>query len=127
MKLGVLTRIDASDIKKADDSPSWLNLLVDPLNQIVENIVKSLSNNLTFTDNFSCVQSTVRIQNLVEFSIAPQTPRKVLTVLLIEAGGRQVSSFGWTRKPDGKIGVTAGFVGAPSGDIEATFLFLTSN
>jgi hypothetical protein len=126
MKLGVLTRIDASDIKKAEDSPGWLNLLIDPLNQIIENIVKAMSNNLTFVDNFSCVQVSVKIQNAVEFVVTPQTPRKVLTVLLLEANGYQVSSFGWTRKADGKIGLTASFIGSPTGQIDSKFLILTS-
>lgn len=126
MKLGVLTRVDSSDIKKAEDSPSWLNLLVDPINQILENIVKALSNNLTFVDNFSCVQVTVGIQDATEFVITPQTSRKVLTVLVLESGGNRVDSFGWTRKPDGKIGVTVDFVGAVTGTVSTTFLILTT-
>lgn len=126
MKIRALSRISSESIKTRKDAPSWIDLLLDPINQFLENVTKALQNNLTFADNFACTQSTVRIQHNVELIVTPQTSKRVLTCIVLEAEGQRIDTFGWRRNDSGSIGVTIGYVGGASSSVyEVTLLFLT--
>jgi len=126
MKINALSRISAEEIKTRKDAPSWINLLLDPINQFLENVTKALKNNLTFADNFASTQSTVRIQHNVEILVTPQTLKRVITCMVLEAEGQRIDSFGWRRDNSGNIGVTIGYVGGSSTSVySVTLLFLT--
>lgn len=126
MKIRALSRISAEEIKSRKDAPSWISLLLDPINQFLENITKALQNNLTFQDNFASTTSTVRIQHGVELLITPQTSKRVITCMILESEGQPIDSFGWRRDNSGNIGVTIRFYGGASTSVySVTFLFLT--
>lgn len=126
MKIRALSRIAAEEIKSRKDAPSWLSLLLDPINQFLENITKALQNNLTFADNFAGTQSTVRIQHNTEIMVTPQTAKRVITCMVLEAEGQAIDSFGWRRDNSGNIGITIKYVGGSSSSVySVSLLFLT--
>lgn len=119
MILGVVKRILKDDLARSGDLPGWMDGFLQPLNDFIEKVGLALQNRLTFADNFSCKLVTQTFTSGVESQINPQKSAsgphvKPSGVFLLDPNGAVVSSFGWSRKPNGNIGITVGFLSAQS-------------
>lgn len=118
MKISTLKRFDKNDLK-GGELPGWIDPFLGVLNNFMDIIVTALSGRITFRDN---MLGTV-VENL-EFTsgtakvVNPQPTQAgrffVTGVLLMDAGGKTVTGFGWSRRTDGNITVTATFSGGGS-------------
>jgi hypothetical protein len=114
MKLGTISRIDKGDLSKSGEPiPKWVDALLDPLNQFIEQVGLALQNRLTFEDNFLTKIVTQKITHQTTIAINPrqtaQSTLRVQGVFLLYAGGQQVDAFGWKARTDGNIDVTIDF------------------
>jgi hypothetical protein len=124
MKLPVVRRILREDLAKAGEVPSYLDALLTPLNQFIDQVANALRNNLSFDDNFAGKTFSAGFQHNTELQISPLTTRKVSGVLWLDCNGEGVDKFKWVRKDNGNIGITFTFSSAPSGTINCTIVML---
>ncbi len=50
MKLPIIKKISREDLK---DAPSWINQVIDPVNNFMESVYQSLNRNITFSENIA--------------------------------------------------------------------------
>ena len=125
MKLGVIRRILREDLEKAGSVPAWVDQLLYPLNQFISLATQALTNNLTFSDNFSGQQQTLTFTHGVEQKVNPTTSAKVIGVIPLGVASlgttskgtapALISKWGWVYKADGTIGITFYFDAGSSG------------
>lgn len=109
MRLSTIRRILKEDLARSGDLAKWVDALLSPLNEFIDQVVSALRNNLTFVDNFACKLVTQKFVSGTEYEINPQSKTKVSGVLLLDSGGMLVTSFGFYRKTDGNVGVKVTF------------------
>jgi hypothetical protein len=114
MKLGIVKRILKDDLARSGDLPSWIDQLLQPLNDVIEKVGLALQNRLTFSENFLCKTISQKFASGTEYEINPTATGQSIKlkptgVLLLNPGGGLVSSFGWYQKTNGNIGVTISF------------------
>ena len=110
MRLGVIKRILKEDLAKGGDVPSWMDYLLQPLNEFIEKVGLALQNRLTFADNFLCKTVTQSFDSGVVYQINPkltssQATLHVMGVLLMDPGGGTVSRWYWSRNSNGNLNV----------------------
>ena len=120
MRITSLRRINKEDISKAGEVPGWLDSLISPLNDFLDQVTSALRNRLTFEDNFQSVQKTIKVFNGVEMEVSTGSKLSVSGVIVLDGGEQIISGFGFRRLTNGNIGVTVNFATAPSAEV--TFL-----
>lgn len=122
MKIPVIKRISREDFK-TKELPDWIDSLLYPLNQFIDTVVNALSGRLTFEENFSSKVLEFDLKHDTELIVNPQRGRlRVIGVIPTYFGGAIMTGFGWTRKADGKIGLTVTF--SDSGTHKTKFIIL---
>jgi hypothetical protein len=112
MKLDVIKTIRIDDLKNAGgEIPPWMDTLLGQINSFIEGVGRAIQGNLTFGDNLSCAVKTYTLTHGVELVINPNSPIRVLGVVPIDYNGQTLDKFGWSRKTNGLIGVTAYYSG----------------
>lgn len=122
MKIGIVKRILKEDLAKTGEVPSWVDALIQPLNDAITRFAQALTNNLTLSDNMLGRQYTIELSHGVETVVNPQSRIRPLGILVLDAVGSQIDSYGMDRKQDGTLGITVRFVGGSSGT-KATVTF----
>lgn len=108
MILSTIRRLLKEDISRSGSIPSWVDALLSPLNQFIDQVVLALRNNLSFADNFACKissQTVVYASTPNEVLINPQSNRRVSFVMCGDTAGKIVTKFGWRRRDDGNVGI----------------------
>lgn len=125
MRLGVLKRILQEDLNRTKDVDAKFLALLGPLNEFIEQVGTALTNKLTFADNFSVTERTVKLQHGIETEVNSQAGRMVVTgVLLTNPGAQMVTGFKWLKKNNGNIAVTVEFKEGPGTLSQVTLLIL---
>lgn len=113
MKLAIIKTIGKESLAKTGEKlPQWLDLLLIPLNQFIQNVGSALKGNLDFENNFRCVTKSVKLTHGVQMEINPNPTSvrlRVSGVACFNAGGLIIESFGWKFLDSGNIGVTINF------------------
>ena len=109
MKLPVLRRILKEDLQKAGEVPSWIDALLDPLNEFIDNVTLAFRNNITFPDNFAGKLVSISFTHNVELNVNPGSNAKILGVMPLGALNESTVSFKWVKQIDGSLGITFGF------------------
>lgn len=126
MKLGLIKRIDKSDLAKTGDVPSWVGPLLDTLNPFIEKVGLALQNKLSFADNFLGKEFETTFTSNTELEINPYitkgTPLRVKGVIPLTTGEVFITGFKWVQKANGNIGVTLTLSGATSAKIKLFIL-----
>jgi hypothetical protein len=120
VKITSLRRINKEDIAKAGEVPSWLDALISPLNDFLDQVTSALRNRLTFEDNFQCAVKTIKVYSGVESEVSTGSRLSVRGVQVLDGGEEIISSFGFRRLTNGNLGITVNFLTAA--DAEVTFL-----
>lgn len=124
MKLSVVRRILREDLANSGELPKWIDALLVPLNQFIDNVALALRTNLTLSDNIAGKFVQTAFVHNTELQINPLSQRKVIGIIPLDTSGNAITSFGWSRKTNGNVGITFNFSGAPSGNITCSvFLF----
>jgi len=118
MKFGTLKRISKEAMSRAGDVPKWVDALLEPLNDFIENVGLALQGRLTFDENFLCKIVTREFSDGVEIEINPslenQKNLRAYGVIPLSMDGLSFDKFGWVQKPNGNIGVTFDLDGGSS-------------
>jgi hypothetical protein len=124
MKLPVIRRILREDLAKSGELPGWIDQLLVPLNQFIDQITLAIRNNLTLQDNVAGKYISTLFAHNVELQINPLSQRKVIGIIPLDSSGHPIDRFNWGRKANGNIGITFYFSDAPAGNVTCTvFLF----
>ena len=124
MKISNLARLLKDDFTRLGQVPGWIDALITPLNQLIDTVGNALGNNLTFVDNFYCLQQTQSFTHGTELQINPKSKTKVLGVLLPDTGGQMITGYRFTRKSNGNIGVTINFLAGSGTTASCTVIIL---
>jgi len=122
VKLPLIKRLSPEDL--GGNVPGWATTFMAQLNGFLEPVTKALQGRLTFEDNFYANVKQVTFTNGEELSVNPGTAgtQRVVGVLWLSAGGKEVTSFKWTYKDNGTIGITFKFTGGGSAKCRILFL-----
>ena len=120
MKFGQFKRVLKEDLAKAgDELPKWIDVLLSPINLLIEQVAKALQNQLTFEDNFKAKEITLNFTSGVPIEINPTTSfaptARAFGVLLLNSYGKAVISLVWENKNNGNVSVTINFTSAADG------------
>lgn len=115
MKISVLKRIAKDDLAAAGEIPKWLDALLLPLNQFIENVGRAVQGQLTLTDNFARKIVSQSFTSGVTYEINPLAGSSITgrTVAIIPGylGGKTLTGLQWDFKSSGNINVTLTFAG----------------
>lgn len=111
MNLGVVKRILKEDLAKNGDVPSWMDYLLQPLNEFIEKVGLALQNRLTFSENFLCKVVSQSFISGTVYQINPklvssQATLHVVGVVLMDPGGGTVDKWFWSRNSNGNLNVS---------------------
>ena len=109
MKFSSIRRILKEDLTKKEETPKWVDGLLGPLNDFLEQTVRALSGRLTFTENLQSVVKSVELTHAVAKDIATGSSLRIAGAWLSDADGGFVEGFGFVRKTNGTLTVTAKF------------------
>lgn len=110
MRLSLIKTLNRQDLQSKGDLPAWIDPFLQTLNSFIQPVAQALQGRLTFSDNHLGVEVAYLLTHSTELSINPhQGGLKVKGVTLVDASGQIVTGFGWNRKSNGNIGVTALF------------------
>lgn len=129
MNLGRIRTIAKEDFK-GKEIPDWIDSLLDPLNQFIEQVGLALQGRLTFDDNFFSKTVTIKLTHNTALEINPSQGdsnfqrSRVLGVIPIAASGYGIDAFKWSQLTNGNIEVTANFSGGTGTDISIKLLVL---
>ena len=79
MKLSQIKTVSKDSLSKAGELPKWIDALLQPLNQFIENVGQALQGQLTFKDNFLCKVTSERLAHGAETEVNPYTSAKQKT------------------------------------------------
>lgn len=119
-KLGQVKRLLKESLAGQGDLPGWIDTFIYIFNQAIDPIVSALTGRLTFADNHSGLYTTLSFTQGVSLEINPSVKGKVTGLVPMGAAAPYlISSFGYTIKQNGNVGVTLGFSTASSGVVTA--------
>lgn len=124
MNIPVVRRILKEDLQKTGPVPAWVDALLSPLNEFIDQVALALRNNLTLPENMSGKLFSTKFTHNVELIINPGTTQKILGVIPLGFGTQSLVSFSWSKKQEGGLGVTFGFgAGGTTQDTCTIFIF----
>lgn len=125
MILSSVRRILKEDLSKAGEIPKWVDAMLAPLNEFIDNVTLALRNNLTLQDNFSGKLLATKFTHDVPLSVNSGAGlNKVIGVIPLACLSQRMDSFGWYRNQDGTIAVTFGFVGGSSSTVDTCTIYI---
>lgn len=126
MKLGIIKTISKENFR-SKDVPKWVDQLLEPLNQFIEQVGSALQGRLSFQDNFYSNIVTHTLVDSTELEINPNADgnarRRVLGVIPISSGSLAIESFNWNEKSTGNIGVTVTYASGTSAEVRLLILY----
>lgn len=116
MKLANVRRIAREEIPEA---PDWIDKLLTPLNQSIEQITQAISGQLTFADNMLCAIKTNTFSHGVELKVKNplKSGAKPAGLLPFTANGVVgIDACRMTYQSSGDVGITFWFENGMPGD-----------
>jgi hypothetical protein len=109
VKLSTIRRILKEDLSRSGQVDKWVDALLSPLNEFIDQVVSALRNRLTFRDNLACLVTTQVATSGASFVVNPQSNLRVGAVFIHDAEGAIITGFGWQRLENGNIEAVATF------------------
>ena len=107
MKLPVIRKIRKEDL--GGDVPGWVDRLLSPMNQFIEQVGVAITGRLTFEENVSGKFVTQDFTHNVALEVNLQDTREPLGIVPIFSQGQLISAYGWERLDNGNISLTLQF------------------
>jgi hypothetical protein len=124
MKLSLIRRILKEDLARQGEVPAWVDSLLNPLNDFINQVAIAFENNLTIKDNVLSKTLSLTFTSGTELEVNPQSSFKVFGILVPDASGKVVSGYGITsRKTNGNIGITINFASGGSSTCSVVLLY----
>lgn len=123
MKLPIIKAVRREDLAVAGDVPGWVDKLLSPLNQFIEQVGVAVTGKLSVGDNLAAKYITQNFTSNVELEINPNDKRRVVGMIPVYATSKIISGYNFTYKNNNNIGVTIVFDSAGSSDCKILLLF----
>ena len=123
MKLPVIARLRREDLATAGDVPAWVDKLIDPLNQFIEQMGVAIQGRLAVGDNLAMKYITNTFTDNTELQINPNDKRRVVGILPVYASSKIITGYNFSYKNNGTIGITIKFDAAGSADCKIILIF----
>lgn len=107
MKLPVIRKIRKEDL--GADVPGWVDRMLSPMNQFIEQVGVAITGRLTFEENMSGKIINQSFTHNVALEISLQDSRDPLGIMPIYSQGQNISAYGWERLDNGNISITLQF------------------
>jgi len=123
-KLSIQRLLEASKLK-ATEAGQQLDELIDFVNDLADQMVRSIRNGLNFQDNFNCLVSTLEISDGEETVVntGGQTPYGIIPLRVISQTV-SVTNLVWYVDDKGQTKVTASLAGSPVGKQKVVVVIL---
>lgn len=107
----IIEKILADDLSRSGEAvPKWMTDVVLPsLNNALETIGRALQGNLSFADNAYGTEVSLSLTHGVAQNYSIPGKRQVKGIAVVDASGKYVDSFGFTRNSDASISITVNF------------------
>jgi len=123
MKLPIIKSIRREDLATSGQIPPWIDKLLAPLNQFIEQVGVAVTGRLSVGDNLACKYITQNFTHNVELEINTNDRRRVVGMVPVFASDKKMAGHGFTYKNNGNIGVTILFDSAGSSDCKILLFF----
>ena len=123
MKLPIIKAVRREDLAVAGDVPGWVDKLLSPLNQFIEQVGVAVTGKLSVGDNLAAKYITQNFTSNVELEINTNDKRRVVGMIPVYATSKIISGYNFTYKNNNNIGVTIVFDSAGSSDCKILLLF----
>jgi hypothetical protein len=117
----VIRRISREDLAKRGEVPAWIDELLQPLNDFMDQTVSTLRGGITFS-NISHKEVKFRFTSGTESQFSVPSNRRVAGIQVVEALNKTITGYGFTRKSNGNIGITVKFDGGGDADCNVKIL-----
>lgn len=109
MIFSAVRRILKEDLSRSGEVPKWVDALLLPLNEVIEQVARAMQNRLTYKDNFQGVEKRVELTSGVETDVSTGSQLRIKGLRIVEAEGKIVTGWGFNRKSGNTIGITVNF------------------
>jgi len=123
MKLPIIKSIRREDLASSGEIPAWIDKLLGPLNQFIEQVGVAVTGRLSVGDNLAQKYISQTFTHNVELEINPNDRRRVVGVVPVYCADKMLMGFKFTYKNNGNIGVTISFDSAGSSDCKIILYF----
>lgn len=123
MKLPIIKSVRREDLAVSGDIPAWVDKLLSPLNQFIEQVGVAVTGKLSVGDNLAAKYITQNFTSNIELEINPNDRRRVVGMIPVYATSKIISGYNFTYKNNNNIGVTIVFDSAGSSDCKILLLF----
>lgn len=122
MKLPVIRKIRKEDL--GGDIPAWIDRLLSPMNQFIEQVGIAVTGRLSFGENLAGKVIEQSFTHNTALEINTQDSRVVLGVVPIFCDGNIITGYGWNTANNGNLSVTIQFsAGSGTSDCKILVLF----
>jgi hypothetical protein len=123
MKLPIIKSIRREDLASGGEIPPWIDRLLGPLNQFIEQVGVAVTGRLSVSDNLAQKYISQSFTHNVELEINPNDRRRVVGMVPVYASDKILAGYRFTYKNNGNIGVTILFDSAGSSDCKILLYF----
>jgi hypothetical protein len=123
MKLPIIKSIRREDLATSGELPVWIDKMLGPLNQFIEQVGVAVQGRLSVSDNLAQKYITQSFTHNTELEINPNDKRRVVGMVPVYASDKIIAGYRFTYKNNGNIGVTILFDGAGSSDCKILLYF----
>ena len=123
MKLPIIKSIRREDIATSGEVPAWIDKLLGPLNQFIEQVGVAVTGRLSVGDNLAQKYITQTFTDNVELDVNPNDRRRVVGMIPVYSAEKIITGYNFIYKNNGNIGVTIKFDTAGSSDCKILLLF----
>jgi len=123
MKLPIIKSIRREDLATSGDIPAWVDKMLGPLNQFIEQVGSAIQGRLSVADNLAQKYITQSFTHNVELEISTNDRRRVVGMVPVYSADKIIAGHRFTYKNNGNIGVTLLFDSAGSSDCKILLYF----
>jgi hypothetical protein len=124
MKLPIIKKIQKEDLQTGEKLPAWVDRMLSPLNQFIEQVGIAVTGRLTFGDNMAGKFVDEFFVHNVAKELNPNDPRIVYGLAPVFCSGDIVVGSSWTVLSNGNLSITLLFNGAGTDSRSCRLLIL---
>lgn len=123
MKLPIIKSIRREDLATSGDIPPWIDKMLAPLNQFIEQVGTAVTGRLSVSDNLAQKYISQTFTHNTELEVNPNDRRRVVGMIPVYSAEKAIAGYRFTYKNNGNIGVTLLFDSAGSSDCKILLYF----
>jgi len=106
VKLPILKKIQKEDLQTGEDLPKWVDRMLSPINQFIEQVGVAITGRLSFGDNMAGRFVELSFVHNVAQEVNPNDARPVVGIIPIFAEQDSIVGYRWGQLSNGNISIT---------------------